>query len=153
MFSQLQVVFFYKYAIVLCVTIYSTVTTETTGLILLSNSCNYPGDILTYECTVEGGVATVWKGSVFDLCDKSDDRSLIHSRYHERNGIEIKYKCGNVTTIVLQAIVSDNNTMVYTSHASVTANCKLDGLKIECYVDNGTKEIMIGSTTINGKNS
>ena len=101
---------------------------------------------------MEGGIATVWKGSVFDLCEKSDQRSLIHSRFHERYRTQIILICGNVTTIALQAIVSDNNTMVYTSRASVTANCKLNGLTIECYVDNGIKEIMIGSTTINGKN-
>ena len=101
---------------------------------------------------MEGGIATIWKGSVFGLCEKSDQRGLIHSRFHERHGFEINIICGNVTTIVLQAVVSDN-TMVYTSHASVTANCKLDGLTIECYVDDGVKEIMIGSTTISGKNS
>ena len=102
---------------------------------------------------MEGGIATIWKSSVFDLCETSYHRTLIHSRFHERNGTKLKYKCGNITTIVLQAIVSDNNTMVFTSRASVTANCKLDGLTIECYVDNGTRDIMIGSTTINGKNS
>ena len=101
---------------------------------------------------MEGGVATVWKGSVFDLCEKSEGY-LLHTRFHERNGTEIKPICGDVTTIILQAIVSDNNTIVYTSQASVTANCTLDGLTIECYVDNGTKEFMLGSTTINGKNS
>ena len=127
---------------------YSTVTTGATGLVSQSNSCNYPGDILTYECAVEGGIATIWKGSVFDLCERNDDRSLLHSRFHERYGTEINIICGNVTSIVLQAVVSDNNTMVYTSHASVTANCKLGGLTIECYVDDGIKEIMIGSTTI-----
>ena len=136
---------------VLCTCNYSTVTIEATGLISLSNSCNYPGDILTYECTVEGGVATTWKGSVFGVCE-SDLIGLIHTRFHERYGTDIKLICGNVTTIVLQAVVSDNTT-IYTSRAYVTANCKLNGLTIECYVDNGTREIVIGSTTINGKNS
>ena len=128
------------------------VSAAATGLISSSSGCKYPGDTLTYECTVEGGVATVWKGSVFDLCEKSDYRPLLHTRDYT-NSSKVQYvECDNITTVVLQAIASDNNTMNHTSYATIIAHCKLDGLTIVCLNDNGSEEIMVGNITITGKN-
>ena len=123
--------------------------TKTTGLISTTANSNCPGDILTFECTVEGGFATVWKGTVFNLC-RSQEITLRPSHFNVMNGTQIVINCSNVTTVVAESIRSHNHT--YTSQVSLTANCDLDGLTVECYKEEGIYEILIGRKTVNGIN-
>ena len=105
--------------------------------------CAYPGDILTYECTMEGGVATVWMGSVLDIY--TCDILFLHSRFN--NGTAQK-SCGNDTIVALGESV-DNNT--YTSRVNITASCELNGTTIQCFHDDGLVSLMVGNSTIIGK--
>ena len=123
--------------------------TEATGLISTTASSNCPGDILTFECTVEGGIATVWKGTVFNLCE-DQDISFRHSRLNDINETQKLIDCNNVTTVVAMIIRSHN--LTYTSEFSFTANCGLDGLTVECYKDDESNETLIGRKTVKGIN-
>ena len=108
--------------------------------------CAYPGDILSYECTAEGGVITVWMGSALDiLCEQpSYSLMLLHSRFS--NGTA-QMSCGNDSIVALGEV--DNNT--YTSHVNITASCELNGTTIQCIQDDGITESVIGNSTITGK--
>ena len=122
--------------------------TKASGLISTTANSNCPSDILTFECTVEGGVATVWKGTVFNLCE-DQEISLLQSSFNDINGVRKLIHCSNVTTIVAKSIRSHNRT--YTSEFSLTANCSLDGLTVECYKEE-ISETLIGRKTVKGTN-
>ena len=70
--------------------------TKASGLISTTANSNCPSDILTFECTVEGGVATVWKGTVFNLCE-DQEISLLQSSFNDINGVRKLIHCSNVT--------------------------------------------------------
>ena len=80
------------------------------GLHLLDTSnrylCLYPGDILTYECTVMGepGGSTAWRGSVLNCI--SQEIALFHANYESTEGAY--GECGD---IVGQSVRSDINAM------------------------------------------
>ena len=42
-----------------------------------------PGDVLTIECTITGGVATVWRGTAFQCVSRSNEIILRHSGFRE----------------------------------------------------------------------
>ena len=47
------------------------------------NDCTCPGYYSQYECTVTGGIATVWKGTVFNCPSNDDEIVLLHAHSTE----------------------------------------------------------------------
>ena len=112
-----------------------TIGTES-RLILTSNpdrGCTCPGEILTYECTVEGAGATVWKGSAFNCRSANDGITLLHSRFDLSGGTD--GECNNGAIVGRSLRVEDN---YYTSLLSVTITPDMTGRSITCIHDNGT---------------
>ena len=53
------------------------------GQLVVLSECVCPGSELRLECTVVGGVTTVWRGTAFD-CEGDGDRiTLRHSQFDE----------------------------------------------------------------------
>jgi hypothetical protein len=100
------------------------------------NGCVCPGDTLTYECTVERGVATVWTGSAID----HNNIVLLHS--HDR-GV---YRYCNNGTIVARGHIEGNYS--YTSQLNVTITPDTAGKTIECARDNGFNITRFFTSTI-----
>jgi hypothetical protein len=86
-----------------------------------------PGDVLTTECAIEGGGATVWQGTAIQCVSNNENSiSLRHSQF------EGSYKpigsCNGA--IVAQAIGVVNNS--YISQLNVTASLDLNNTTVEC---------------------
>jgi hypothetical protein len=79
------------------------------------------------ECTVNGGGATIWKGTIFDGC-QNKQITLRHSEF--ASGIEIQVLCG-----IMQPVVGRSASIAhgsYTSQLLVNINENLTGKAIEC---------------------
>ena len=111
-----------------------------------------PGDILTFECTVIGGVSTVYKfqSSAFDstMCN-TEDIVLLHSRFNSSDSADSKNKSctiGNRNVAIHGQSVRNFNGS-YTSQLKITLYSSLYGSTIDCVYDNGSMEISVGSYT------
>ena len=93
-------------------------------------SCICPGQEAVFRCTVDGGVATVWRGSALENCT---DGSIILRHSQFRDVYIINESCGTSGFIIGKAISAENGS--YTSHLTVFANQELNGSIIVCATD------------------
>ena len=92
------------------------------------------------ECTITGGAATVWQGTVFDDC-QNEKITLRHSQF--TSGIEIQEMCGARGPIVGRSVsVTDGS---FTSQLLVNISEDLFCRTIECANKSGQ---IIGSKQI-----
>ena len=113
-------------------------------LITSQKSCSCPGDILTYECTVEGthGGATVLKGNFIE-CGSSNELVLYHQKFDEGTTAS----CNN-HTVTGRSVSVENNT--YISQFNIEFSLELIGETIECIHDDGALTFVVGNSMING---
>ena len=115
------------------------------------STCICPDSSLseTYECTVMGGLGTIWTGSIISkLCeDNGGEILLLHSRFESDIYLNQSITCGNGTvSIVGQKVGVENNS--YTSQITVTVSSDILGDNIVCaHNHNGTTHV-IGNNTI-----
>ena len=131
---NMSVVFY----ILILVTSVSVITCSTYQVI----SC--PGDVLTTECAIMGGGATVWQGSAFQ-CDYNniDAISLRHSQFVESS--KPKETCSN-GAIVAQALGVVNGS--YVSQLNVTVSLELNNTTVECVHSYNFTETLVRSIQI-----
>ena len=103
------------------------------------NDCICRGYNVTYECTVSGDGATVWKGTAFD-CFLTDNEFLIFKVSQS------VHTCNN-GAITGQVVRADNDS--YTSQLNVHINDTENNATVVCAHDNGTESIEIGSAILN----
>ena len=108
--------------------------------VALTSGCVCPGDTLIYECTVTGGVATIWTGSALD-CNHLKEIVLLHNRFLDG----IAGSCNNGAIVVRSLSVQGDN---YTSQLNVTVTSDTAGKTIECASDNGVNITLFFSTVI-----
>jgi hypothetical protein len=103
--------------------------------------CACPEDQLVYECSVQGGVATVWQGSAFDCGLASDNIILRHSR---SNSVGV---CNN-GRLMAQIVEAFNGT--FTSQLNITVIEDMNNKTIECAVEyvNETSSVINMNTII-----
>ena len=114
---------------------------ETNGLSQITEGCVCPGDVLTYQCSVSGGIATVWRGSAFDCINNSI--TLHHEQYGFGNAIG---ECSD-SHLLGQGLYLDNRQ--YVSILNVTVNSNFNNTTIECFYSDDFRLIPIGRKTIN----
>ena len=91
-----------------------------------------PGCELVVECTVTGGAATVWQGTVFDSC-QNGEITLRHSQFN--TGTVLNRSCRTMPPIVGRSVsVADGS---YTSQLLVNISEDLFGRTIECANSSG----------------
>ena len=100
------------------------------------NECTCPGYTSIYECTVFGGAATVWKGTVFDCPSTNNEVILFH-------GINFTSQTCNNKVITGRVIMVENG--AYTSQLTVRVSTEMNGSIIECAHDTGITTPVIGS--------
>lgn len=103
-------------------------------------------DVLIFECSVTGTGATVWRGSVFNCESKSNEISLLHSRFN--TNISTISSC-NDGAVVGQILYVDHD-QYYTSQLNVTINFALIERDIICAYDDGVISHRVGCHTLNG---
>ena len=105
----------------------------------LSMNCVCPGDQLTFDCLVEGGIATVWQGSAFD-CNNEGPNTIIlrHSQFSQHQPAAGEIRC-NGGRILAHSIGVFNGTHI--SELNVTVTEDMNNKTIECTAEyiNGTQ--------------
>ena len=96
---------------------------------------------LVVECTITGGVATVWQGTIFDSCPNGKI-TLRHSQF--TTGTSLSRSCGTMLLIVGRSISAADRS--FTSQLIITlCNNTINDTVIECANQNGC---IIGSHKI-----
>ena len=113
--------------------------------LVIASTCNCPEYSITYECTVLGGLATVWKGSAFDCQNSNNEIVLLHNRFNSHDGSQ---RFCNNGAMVAQSVKTDD--IYYTSQLRVTVTSDLIGKSVECHYDDGIIEEVIQTFLIAG---
>ena len=108
------------------------------------NDCTCEGHNVTYECTVFGSGATIWKGTAFDCSETNNELTIFHSI--NINSTSERPKTCNNGAITVHAIGADNDS--YTSRITVQISDELNGTTVVCAHDNGTDTIEVGSAVL-----
>lgn len=96
-----------------------------------------PGHTLVYECTAAGLGITVWRGSALRQCSITLSHSLFSSG--------TTGNCNNREIVGYSVRAVENN---YTSQLNVTVRGSMNGLTIECFYNDGTRESKVGERRI-----
>ena len=119
------------------------INTGSAFLTARQGDCICPGHEVVFECTTTGGVATVWRGSIFNCARMTNSVSLRHSQF---SNIETVVGVCNDGIIKAHEIsVSGNN---YTSRLNITIDESMLGQTIECAHDDGRSENVIGQKVL-----
>ena len=120
-----------------------------TSLISASNNvlhCNYygsyvcPENIVVFDCSVSGGVATVWRGSIFN-CRGNQIVLRHHNFVHEASGT-----CNDGDIVAYNSEVT-NNSYMYSSRLNVTVTPEMHNGTVECIQDD-FNETFVGTCTL-----
>ena len=117
----------------------NTLSPNSTGVVV----CECPDYTITYECTIVGGLATVWKGSAVDC---KNEIVLLHSRFMSDGTVR---ECNDGAIIGRSVTVANND--LYTSQLMVRISSATVGKTIECFYDDGSTEQLVKSFIITGK--
>ena len=121
---------------------YNIIPTDFT--LLIPNDGGYVcyGQILTYQCTACGGVATVWRGTAFECEDAANQISLPHFNFALTTG-----ECTS-GDIMAYGVHAANG--CYTSNINITMSHNVLGKEIQCTLDDGSSQTLlnIGNSTI-----
>lgn len=99
-----------------------------------------PGCEMVVECTITGGGATIWQGTIFDGC-RNEKITLRHSAFI--SGIVLQESCGMRGAVTGRSVSVAGGS--YTSQLLVNITEDLNGMTIECA--NGSGQI-VGSKQI-----
>ena len=110
---------------------------------IISQVISCPGDVLTTECAIMGGGATVWQGTAFQCDSYNGEIVLRHSRF-EGSYNQLGY-CNNGAIIAQGLGVVSNS---YISQLNVTVSLELNDTTVECWHDSGKTTRIIRSIQI-----
>ena len=122
---------------------------------MVLSECVCPGSELRLECTVIGGVTTVWRGTAFDCIGQGDQIELRHSQFDGGRATRV---CNN--GIIMGHIRNKTSTdgidfkfisqlIIHLPLLNATNDYTLDGKTVECVRDSPTLGItVIGTHTI-----
>ena len=112
---------------------------------MVVSDCVCPGHELRLECTVVGGILTVWTGSAFDC--PANEILLRHSLFE--NGISGECNNGRIIGHSINT-TSDSDGIKYISQLIIQLDESgtLEGGTVECHCDHGLHDILIGTHVI-----
>ena len=98
---------------------------------------------MTYECTVSGNGATIWKGTAFNCSLTNNELAVFHTvNFTSQRSLP----CNN-GAITVHAIGAENGS--YKSQVTIQVSDELNGTTVVCAYDNGTLSIEIDSAILN----
>ena len=107
------------------------------------NDCTCEGHNVTYECTVFGNGATIWKGTAFDCSLTNNELAIFHTiNFTSQRPLP----CNN-GAITVHVIGAENGS--YKSQVTIQVSNELNGTTVVCAYDNGTLSTEIGSAILN----
>ena len=123
------------------ISVYHLASASTSG-IFQAFSC--PREVLTIECAIMGGGATVWQGTALQ-CDNIN-RDIIDLRHSQFRGSEKPEGTCNNGAIIARAIGVVNDS--YISVLNVTVSSELNNTTVECAYDYNLTTTVIKSVQI-----
>ena len=101
-----------------------------------------PEDVVVFVCRVSGGVATVWRGSIFNCPDHGNQILLRHRNFEN----ETSGTCNDGEIIAYSSEVANNS---YSSQLNVTVTPEIHNGTVECVKPQGhANEISVGICTL-----
>ena len=119
---------------------------------MVLSECVCPGRELRLQCSIEGGVATLWKGTAFDCLGQGNEILLRHSQF-ESGGATGTCNNGMIIGRNLNRTFDGPNHSIFTSQLIIhlpllnTTNNRLVGRTVECARSSDSINI-IGNHTI-----
>ena len=108
-----------------------------------NGDCICPEDVIVFVCSVSGGVATIWRGSIFN-CPNSGNQILLRHRNFE-NGAS--GTCNNGEIVAYSSEVVSN--IYYSSQLNVTVTPEMHNGTVECIQpEEGFTETSAGTCTL-----
>ena len=107
--------------------------------------CHGCDNTIVLECSIFGGGATIWQGTLFNQCQNHENIVLRHSQFNNITGTAINYTCDGNISISAHAV--DVNESTYTSRLTVVFSEDLSGTTVECA--NQSKSIIGSYETLN----
>ena len=107
-----------------------------------------PEGILIFSCRVDGGGATIWKGSIFNCPGKRNEITLRHSEFD--NGVaEATGSCndGNIVAYNIDVTISND---IYSSQLNITVSPEMHNETVECiqYHRVSSTSVSVGTYTL-----
>ena len=106
------------------------------------SECFCLGQTLSYECTTEGPISTVWQGSAFQCV--GNRIVLRHSQFTSLEGATGECNSGLVMIAGHSLRVEGD---CYTSQLNITVSSSLNSQTVECAYSGGETSV-VGSSTI-----
>ena len=120
---------------------YYTSLSSANNLLPHYDSCLCPEGILVFVCSVNGGVATVWKGTIFNC--PSNEITLRHSAFENATGT---CNDGNIVAYNIDVDIANNS---YSSQLNVTVSPEMHNGTIECVRDKfDLTSVTVGTYTL-----
>ena len=124
-------------------TLYSSLTSANNLL-----HCNYyhgncilcPEDVVAFVCSVSDGVATVWRGSIFDCSSSGNEILLRHFKFESGTS----GTCNDGEIAAYSTEVTNNS---YSSQLNVTVSPEMHNGTVECIQDS-FNETSVGTCTL-----
>ena len=112
--------------------------------------CNYYGNrtcpedvtVAVFVCRVSGGVATVWRGSIFNCPDHGNEIILRHNDFENEDNTRT---CNDRKVVAYSSEVISNS--IYSSQLNVTVTPEMHNGTVECIQDD-INEIFVGACTL-----
>ena len=89
------------------------------------SDCICPEDVVVFVCSVSGGVATIWRGSIFN-CPSNGNQIVLRHRNFE-NGVS--GKCNDGEIIAYSSEITNNS---YSSRLNVSVTPEMHNGTVEC---------------------
>ena len=106
-----------------------------------NGTCHRPEDVVVFDCSVSGGVATIWKGSIFN-CHSSGNQILLR-HYNFKNGAN--GICNDGEIIAYSSEVTNSS---YSSRLNVTVTPEMHNGTVECFQVGLTDSTSAGTCTL-----
>ena len=119
----------------------------TTGSKISTSVCQ--GDILTFNCTVNGGVSTVWQGSAFKCIQTNNEIVLLHSRSNTSND---SGSCDDGDIAAYAVLYSNRDEYFSEINVTPTSPFTVSSFTVVCFKDNGTNAIVVSNWTVSISN-
>ena len=124
--------------------LYHAISFSSANLLRCGN-CLCPEGILVFSCRVNGGGATVWKGSIFNCPGNQNEITLHHSVFDNRIS-EATGSCNDGNIVAYNINVTNN---IYSSQLNVTVSPEMHNGTIECIHDTlNATSVLVGAYTL-----
>ena len=134
------------FTVISILALYYCISLTSANNLLHCGNCLCPEGVLVFSCHVNGGVATVWKGNIFNCSGNGNEITLRHSVFNDR--ISKRTGSCNDGNIVAYNIDLTNN--IYSSQLNIAISPEMHNGTVECiqYRGRNSTYVIVGGYTL-----